>query len=1126
MTAQQRIVRVRRSYNQWVANETLEDYALRFTAKSARKWSSFRVANTALGAVSFLALEAIGGSITLSYGFTNAVAAILIVGCIIFATGLPIAYYAAKYGVDIDLLTRGAGFGYIGSTVTSLIYASFTFLFFALEAAIMSLALEMCFGVPMALGYMISSIVVIPLVTHGITFISRFQLWTQPFWIGLHLLPFIFIGATSLEPVRQWLDYTGRLGASDGSFDPLLFGAASAVVFSLIAQIGEQVDFLRFLPRDRRRGHLKWWVAMLSAGPGWIVLGTLKLLAGSFLAVLALSYAVPFDKAAEPTQMYLVAFGTVASSPDVAIALTGIFVIISQLKINVTNAYAGSLAWSNFFSRLTHSHPGRVVWLVFNVTIALVLMEIGIYKALEQILGLYSIVAVAWVGSIVADLVVNKPLGLSPPHIEYKRGHLHDINPVGVGSMVLATTMAIAAFSGVFGSMLQALSSFVAFFVAFAAAPLIAYATGGKYYIARTPQDICPGHDTIRCCICEHSFEREDMIFCPAYAGPICSLCCSLDARCHDRCKRSERYSEQIVAFVSAVLPGWIVAHLNPRVGHYLGVLGLLAGVIAAILTLVYYHETQQAAAQAQVVAATLWSLFFILLIIAGVAAWLFVLAHESRKMAEEESARQNSLLMNEIEAHKKTDERLQRAKEAAEAANLAKSRFVVGISHELRAPLNAILGYAQLLERDVAIPPHRRNAVSVMRRSAEHLSGLIEWLLDISKIEAGRLELNHEEVRIGEFLDQLVEMFRLHASARGIDFEFRHSEALPAVVYTDEQRLRQILINLLSNAIKFTNKGHVTLAVRYRNQVAEFEIQDTGIGIRAEDIQRIFEPFERGDVARTHSAPGMGLGLTIAKLLTEIMGGEISVRSVPGEGSSFSVKLLLFTVTQPRPKLPVEHAIRGYVGPRRTILVVDDDPVHRLLVHDILTPLGFIVLEAPDGRSSLRIAEECNPDLYLLDISMPGMSGWQLASKLQELGFGNSAIIMVSANVGDLQRKRAEHDVHHDHLVKPIIVRTLIDKIGLLLKLEWTADQPDSKLDIRKPLTFSAAELPAAGRIEELRQLGHIGYVRGIHAKLDEIESESPALLSFVSEMRSLVQGLEMQRYMSVLEAVGDNDA
>ena len=176
MTAKQHIFRVRRNYNQWVANQTLEDYALRFTAKSARRWSRARVATTALGAISFLALEAIGGAITLHYGFNNAVAAICTVGLIIFLTAIPISYYAAKYGVDIDLLTRGAGFGYIGSTITSLIYASFTFIFFALEAAIMAMALELLFDIPLVYGYLISALVVIPLVTHGITFISRCQL--------------------------------------------------------------------------------------------------------------------------------------------------------------------------------------------------------------------------------------------------------------------------------------------------------------------------------------------------------------------------------------------------------------------------------------------------------------------------------------------------------------------------------------------------------------------------------------------------------------------------------------------------------------------------------------------------------------------------------------------------------------------------------------------------------------------------------------------------------------------------------------------------------------------------------------------------------------------------------------
>ena len=180
MAGRQRIDRVRRQYNQWVANQTLEDYALRFTAKSARRWSAARVANTALGAISFLALEAIGGTIAINYGFANSAAAILVVSLVIFVCGLPIAYQAARCGIDIDLLTRGAGFGYIGSTLTSLIYASFTFIFFALEAAVMAYALDLALGIPAHWGYLLCALVVIPLVTHGVSAISRLQVWTQP----------------------------------------------------------------------------------------------------------------------------------------------------------------------------------------------------------------------------------------------------------------------------------------------------------------------------------------------------------------------------------------------------------------------------------------------------------------------------------------------------------------------------------------------------------------------------------------------------------------------------------------------------------------------------------------------------------------------------------------------------------------------------------------------------------------------------------------------------------------------------------------------------------------------------------------------------------------------------------
>ena len=623
MAGRQRIDRVRRQYNQWVANQTLEDYALRFTAKSARRWSAARVANTALGAISFLALEAIGGTITLNYGVTNATVAILVVSVIIFLCGLPIAYHAAKCGIDIDLLTRGAGFGYIGSTITSLIYASFTFIFFALEAVILAAALEMCFGIPRPIGYLISAVVIIPLVTYGITLISRFQLWTQPIWIILHVLPFVAIAYANPQSFTEWRKFAGEHGDPGGHLDLLLFGTAASVVFSLVAQIGEQVDFLRFLPRDRRTSRTSWWIALLSAGPGWIIFGALKLLLGSFLAYFALSHGVSSEHAAEPAHMYLEAFRYVLSQPDLVLALTGTFVILSQIKINVTNAYAGSIAWSNFFSRLTHSHPGRVVWLVFNVMVALLLMEIGVYKALEQTLALYSNVAIAWVGALVADLVINKPLGLRPQHIEFKRAHLYDINPVGVGAMTIATIVSISAFYGLFGPTAKALSAFVALAAAFVTAPLIAWATDGKYYIARKPKRSWQNLEAIQCCICEHSFEPEDMASCPAYAGPICSLCCSLDARCHDLCKPHARIGAQVSETLGKILPEPIYARINSQFGHYLGVFAVSAGLVGLTLGLIYLQTSATIAVDNLLLSDVLWKVFFALTIIIGVVAWL-----------------------------------------------------------------------------------------------------------------------------------------------------------------------------------------------------------------------------------------------------------------------------------------------------------------------------------------------------------------------------------------------------------------------------------------------------------------------------------------------------------------------
>jgi len=558
---------IRREYNKWVANETLEDYSLRYTAKQARRWSAASVANTALGIVAFLALEAIGGAITLSYGFTNAAWAIMVVGLIIFLSGLPLSYYAAKYGVDIDLLTRGAGFGYIGSTISSLIYASFTFIFFALEAAIMSMAIHMMLGIPLSLAYVISAVVIIPLATHGISRISRFQAWTQPVWLVLQILPLVYIGLNESAAFTHWVAFSGvdsALPAGEKqTFDLLLFGAAAAVIFPLIAQNGEQADFLRFLPDKNQCRKRHWWLAVTGAGPGWVVFGIIKLFIGSFLAVLALQHGLPAELASDPAHMYTVAFNYITVNPNIALWLAGIFVIISQLKINVTNAYAGSIAWGNFFSRLTHSHPGRVVWLVFNVSIALMLMELGLYQAFETILITYASLVVAWIGCVVADLIINKPLGISPPHIEFRRGHLYDINPVGVLSMIIASCAGIAANLGVFGETLEALAAFLSLSIPFITVPLIGWLTAGKYYLARPQESYQKTDARQQCKICENTFDHEDMSHCPSYAGTICSLCCALDARCGDQCRPQAHLAAQTSSLFSRILPATINQQLQ-----------------------------------------------------------------------------------------------------------------------------------------------------------------------------------------------------------------------------------------------------------------------------------------------------------------------------------------------------------------------------------------------------------------------------------------------------------------------------------------------------------------------------------------------------------------------------------
>jgi signal transduction histidine kinase/CheY-like chemotaxis protein len=460
----------------------------------------------------------------------------------------------------------------------------------------------------------------------------------------------------------------------------------------------------------------------------------------------------------------------------------------------------------------------------------------------------------------------------------------------------------------------------------------------------------------------------------------------------------------------------------------------IVALAIGTVLTLIYFQQSSSGV-PAGPLGDALRTIFLSLLALAAFLAWYFVLAQESRHAAEEETDRQTAMLIDEIEAHTRTDLELQRARDIAEAANLAKSRYIVGVSHEIRSPLNTISGYAQLLERDPG--RHAGDAARVIRRSASHLVNLVDGLVDISRIENGLLRIERNRVDLAELLDQTVDMFRLQAAAKGLVFEYERSARLPAHVFTDEKRLRQILINLISNAIKYTSSGSASLHVRWRNPVAEFEVADTGIGIAQEDLERIFEPFER--VNGGSGAPGVGLGLTITRLLTQIMGAELLVESRPGAGSLFTVKMFLSEATPPPSHAVAAGQVAGYAGERRRILVTDDDPVHLDMVRDILQPLGFDLVFAGEGAACLASYPRERPDLVMLDIGMPGIDGWETARALRRDHGDEPVILMVSANAHDFQRNRREDDPHDDFLTKPYEIDALLDRLQTLLGLTWT---------------------------------------------------------------------------------------
>ena len=497
--------------------------------------------------------------------------------------------------------------------------------------------------------------------------------------------------------------------------------------------------------------------------------------------------------------------------------------------------------------------------------------------------------------------------------------------------------------------------------------------------------------------------------------------------------------------------------------------------------------------------------------------SWLFILARSSNRSALTELRSQTKALAEEVSAHEKTAHAYQVAKETAESANQAKSRYLSGLSHELRTPLHVLLGYAQLLSLDQRLSRATHDSVIIMKRNGEHLADLIEGILEVSKIEAGRLFVHRDEVSLRPILEQLVSMFQQQAETKGLDFHFNCPEYLPEYVITDKQRFRQILINLIANAVKFTESGSVTLQVKYRNEVGHFIVKDTGPGIAVSDRELIFRPFERVSNLNDAVVSGTGLGLTISRALADLMGGDIDLDSKIGQGSTFKLSLMMPRTESPhQTETLAEKKIEGYFGARKSILVIDDDHSQRKLIDDILSPLDFSVVGAASAEEGLSALGANKIDLIFLDLKMPRIDGWQAARLIRKANYA-IPIIIISANVRDLDVANHADGFHDDYLVKPFDIKALHRKIAHQLLVTWRYEQDN----LVETIAAVNVDIPAIKpvQLQSLRSLAEIGYLSGFINKLNSLENELSISESLNGELRQLAGKCQFQRIIIRLD-------
>lgn len=479
-----------------------------------------------------------------------------------------------------------------------------------------------------------------------------------------------------------------------------------------------------------------------------------------------------------------------------------------------------------------------------------------------------------------------------------------------------------------------------------------------------------------------------------------------------------------------------------------------------------------------------------------------------------------------DITARKETEARLKEAKETAESATRAKSIFLANMSHEIRTPMNAILGFTQLMLRDPALTDEQKRHLGTIHRSGEYLLGLINDILEMSKIEAGRMVLNQSTFDLHALLDDIEMLFRVRTDAKNLVLLIEREDDLPRYIVGDEAKVRQILINLLGNAVKFTSEGGIAVRIAAsQNGVnalrLRIEVEDTGVGISADEIGKLFQAFQQSESGiRTHG--GTGLGLAISKQYARLMHGDITAQSVLGKGSIFRVELTIAPGAEVAPKARSESRrviglVKGKAVPR--ILVVDDQEANRHLLEELLTLAGFEALIAGNGVEAVEVYKREKLDLILMDISMPVMDGMEAMKAIKAMNHGGKTpIIAVTASAFEDKRREIQASGFDDFIRKPFRESELFEKIGEQLGLEYVYEGDTNETNGTAPVMItreSLAQAPAAllGKMREAVKNGYIGRLTEL---IDELRSDNPEA---ADGLRILAENFDYNGLKRILE-------